>query len=202
MAMFTVYFDAGGSPDDKNVNALSVAGFITTADYSILIEHRWKLVLHEYGVSSLHMRHFAHSIKEFATWKGQEAKRAKFLSDLIGVMRPLVRNSFACSLDLDEYRRVDSLEHVRKLRSPLALVGCRCIRNVLLWADEWKTPRENLSVVFEAGDVDRGNLSDVAKSLFGFRPTFEPKTSSVAFQAADLLAFEHRLLTPKFFFGC
>jgi hypothetical protein len=54
MAMFTAYFDASGAPDDPNVNNLTVAGFLASADQWIIFDRRWKNVLKKYGVTALH----------------------------------------------------------------------------------------------------------------------------------------------------
>jgi hypothetical protein len=199
--MLTAYFDVGGHADDDKVKALAAAGFIAPTDDWILIEQRWKEVLSKYGVSALHMREFAHSRGEYETWKGKELHRARFIFDLISVLKPLVRNSFASAIDLVEYRRVDSQYGVRTIFPPLAMVGCRCVRNVLAWAHSWSTPRDNLLILFENGDEGRGKFSDICKQTYGIRPSFEEKISSVAFEAADLLAYENLLLTPRFFEG-
>jgi hypothetical protein len=54
MAMFTIYFDASGAPD--NNAALSVAGFIAKADQWIEFEKNWNDALRAYGVSEMHMK--------------------------------------------------------------------------------------------------------------------------------------------------
>jgi hypothetical protein len=197
MTRFTVYFDASGHPDGTKV--LSVAGFIATVEHWIRIERKWKKVLGDYGVASLHMKDFAHSTGEFVGWKENKTKRRLFLSALIDILRPLVHASFACSVDLVEYRRVDELMRVRKLISPLALTGIKCIGTARERAEEMGIKNEDIRFVFEDGDQDRGNLASCIEHDFGFAPTFEKKSSSVAFQAADLLAYEHLQITGRCF---
>lgn len=78
MSIFTVYCDASGHPDGTKV--LAVAGFIAAVDQWLEFERNWKETLEKkVGVSSLHMKNFAHSSSEFSDWKGNEAKRRDFL---------------------------------------------------------------------------------------------------------------------------
>jgi hypothetical protein len=74
--MFTAYFDGSGSPDDTQV--LAVAGFIASTEQWVEFERNWEEVLSRFDAPPLHMRHFAHSIKEFADWKGDEDRRRFF----------------------------------------------------------------------------------------------------------------------------
>src|SRR5665213_3418480 len=45
--------------------------------------------------------------------------------------------------------------------------------------------------VLETGDEGKGDLSRLSYSHLLIDPIFKPKASSVAFQAADLIAYEH-----------
>jgi hypothetical protein len=68
--MFTVYFDESGSPDDTA--ALVVAGFVAQSEQWIEFERNWSTVLSVFGVSSIHMKDFAHSVREYSSWKGDD----------------------------------------------------------------------------------------------------------------------------------
>jgi hypothetical protein len=105
MAMFTAYFDASGSPDQTEV--LTVAGFIAPVEQWLFFEKDWKEVLARYGVSSLHMKEFAHSRGEFCSWKDDKIKRQSFLSLLIATIRSRVHHSFVASIYLPDYRSND-----------------------------------------------------------------------------------------------
>jgi hypothetical protein len=98
---FIAYFDVSGHPD--NTEILSVAGYLAQKDQWDLFEKRWQKILRKFGVSSLHMKHFAHSIGEFESWKNDEAKRKAFLSELIRLIVKTARHSFATSLYLPDY---------------------------------------------------------------------------------------------------
>jgi hypothetical protein len=189
MAIFTAYFDVSGHPDSTDV--LSVAGFIANTGQWTRFEKEWKKVLANYGVLSLHMRSFAHSTEEFTSWKGDEDKRRAFLSALINVLVPRVRHSFVSSVYLPDYRAIDKVNSIRSLRSPFALAGCTCIGKVMDWATAKGFDTSKLAFVFEDGDEDKLNFAQCAFHDFNVNPIFLNKAQSVAFQAADLLAYEH-----------
>ena len=70
--MFTAYFDAGGAPDSTAI--FTVADFVGQNQQWIEFDRNWKEVLERFNAPPLHMRHFAHSIEEFADRKGNESK--------------------------------------------------------------------------------------------------------------------------------
>jgi hypothetical protein len=191
VAMFTVYFDASGHPDGLDV--LSVAGFIADAVQWKEFERNWNEILKrsDFQVSGLHMREFCHSTGEFALWKGDEQRRRNFLTALIGTIKARVRHSFAHSMYMPDYREVDKQYKLSETIAPLAYCGCNCIAKVGAWALKWGIPQSDLVFAFEDGDKDRNNLAAEAHRVYGVNVQFMKKTQSVAFQAADLLAYEH-----------
>jgi len=70
--MFTAYFDASGSPDEGK--AIVVAGYVSTGEQWLEFDREWQSLLEQETVSQFHMRDFAHSLREFAEWKGDEPK--------------------------------------------------------------------------------------------------------------------------------
>jgi hypothetical protein len=191
MAMFTVYFDASGSPDQGV--ALSVAGFIATAEQWIEFERNWKTALDAYGVTELHMKDFAPGAGEFAAWKDDKHRRRLFLERLISIIKIRVRHSFVNSIMLEHFHRVCKL-YPRLLEwKPFALAGDNCIDKVNNWAQLNSVPLDHIHTIFEDGDKDKGHLIKQCEKYNGFIPTFLKKKQSCAFQAADLLAYEHRL---------
>ena len=199
MAMFTVYFDASGSPDDLQTAALVVAGSLTTAEQWIEFERNWNSVLREFGVSSLHMKYFAHSAGEYSSWKGDERKRRRFLSKLINVVTTRIQHTFASSILMADYRSVDEEYRLHEEIKPYAIAGVTCVAKTREWAKERGVNQEQIAYFFEDGDKDKGNLIQHMKLAHGFEPFFLPKEKSVAFQAADLLAYEHLLANTKIF---
>jgi hypothetical protein len=141
------------------------------------------------------MREFAHSVGEFSSWKGDEQRRRRFLARLISVIRARVRHSFASAVVMDDYRTVDLRYRLSDFSKPYALAGGTCLRNLADWTKRWLKTGDQIQIVFEDGDQDKGDLMRIAKKHFGLSSDsgfgFLPKERSVAFQAADILAYEH-----------
>ena len=89
------------------------------------------------------------------------------------------------------YRTIDSVHHIRAIRSPLSFVGCTVLQNCRNWAIETGLDLNEILFVFEDGDADKTNLFQAAVHDVGISPIFMKKSQSAAFQAADLLAYEH-----------
>lgn len=191
MAMFSFYGDAGGHPDGLDV--LSVAGFVANVEQWTAFKDGWSAILDrsDFQVSALHMRDFCHSTGEFTSWKNDEQRRRNFLSALIGTIKAHARHSFAHSLYLPDYREVDKQYALNEFIAPLAYCGCNCIGKVRAWAHRWGIPQDDISYFFEDGDKDKHKLAAEADRVYGLNVNFLKKAQSVAFQAADLLAYEH-----------
>jgi hypothetical protein len=196
MGVFTAYFDASGSPDDPHVHYLTVAGFIATADQWSLFDRRWKKILKKYGVTKLHMKEFSHSQGEFVGWDvdPKKSQRPLLISSLVTLLQRMMRHSFATTISLDDYRENEKTYHIRKVASPLAIAGMMVMDNLKEVAIS--LPIKQLLVLFEDGDADRKNLKEWV-SGFGFKPHFIPKDDIKAFEACDLLAYEHLQASKK-----
>ncbi len=170
MALFTAYFDGSGSPDESV--ALVVAGFIATAEQWIHFERNWNECLNNFGVSSLHMKDFAHSRGEFTSWKGDEEKRQRFLRWLIGIILARVRHSFASAVVMEDHRRVDAKYCLSEFSKPYALSGCTCLTKIRGRATRWKINLDEIQYVFENGDKHKGDLIRAVDEHSGFTPDF------------------------------
>jgi hypothetical protein len=174
-----------------------VAGFVAPNDQWAEFERNWNDCLKDFGVSALHMREFAHSRGEFSSWKGDEDKRRRFLGRLINIIQTRVWHSFASAVIMDDYRKVDSKYCLSEFSRPFALAACTCLTKLNHWCKRWITPEDEIAIVFEDGDEDKGALIEAIKKHFTITPTFLSKGKSVAFQAADLLAYEHLSVNKK-----
>jgi hypothetical protein len=197
MAAFTCYFDASGAPDQGK--ALSVAGFVAKADQWVHFVRNWTDALNAYGVSELHMKNYAHSAKEYASWKGDEAKRRRFLERLINIIKTRCSHSFVCSIMLKDFRLVDEQYCLGERFKPYALAGSNAIMHVRDWAMKSNINEKDIGYCFEDGDKDRGELRRHVKQEHGIVIEFMTKKEGIAFQAADLLAYEQRLANQKIF---
>jgi hypothetical protein len=189
MSMFTVYCDASGHPD--NTKVLAVAGFVASVDQWLEFERNWKDTLNKFGVTSLHMKNFAHSSGEFSDWKGNEAKRRDFLRQLIANIAVRVRHSFSSAVLLDDWREVNEHYYLEELIKPFALCGRTLVHKVGEWANKWNIEEKQIKYVFEDGDCDKGDFMHRMKQDKKSAPIFLNKDEACAFQAADLLAFEN-----------
>lgn len=189
--MFDAYFDASGHPDGTDVFA--VAGFVADRVQWAEFERNWNEVLNrpDFQVSGLHMKDFCHSTGEFAAWKNDERRRRSFLSALIGTINLRARHGFAHSIYLPHYWEVDQIYKLRERAVPLVYCGAGCVAQVGLWAQKWAIPINEVAFFFEDGDKDKHKLAQEVSRLYRVNIAFLKKQQSVAFQAADLLAYEH-----------
>jgi Protein of unknown function (DUF3800) len=189
--MFGAYFDASGHPDDTDV--FTVAGFAADTAQWNEFERNWNEILNrrDFQVSGLHMKDFCHSTGEFAGWKGDERRRRNFLSALIGTIKVRARHAFAQSLYLPDYYKIDKIYQLSERAVPLVYCGAGCVAKVGLWAQRWGIQIDDVAFFFEDGDKDRHKLAAEVHRLYGIDINFLKKERSVAFQAADLLAYEH-----------
>jgi hypothetical protein len=195
MAMFTAYFDGSGSPDEGK--ALVVAGYLATVDQWLEFNREWTECLTKEGVAAFHMRNFAHSRREFATWKDDGPRRKRFLEQLIRIVKMRVRKSIANAVLLDAYNRVNAefmfSEHIGP---PYALCGMACMKDVCKWATKAKRQYEWPRCVFEDGDKHKKEFKQlIARFKDWPDPIFEAKGKDFRpFEAADLVAWENRKL--------
>src|SRR5262249_11484896 len=178
---YAAIFDGSGSPNDTI--AVVVAGFVAPNDQWAEFERNWNDCLKDFGVSALHMREFAHSRGEFASWKGDEEKRRRFLGRLISIIRVRMWHSFAGAVIMGDYRKVDTKYCLSEFSRPYALAACTCLAKLNNWCKKWIKPEDEIAIIFEDGDEDKGALMEAIKKHFTITPAFLSKDKSVAFQA-------------------
>ena len=83
--------------------------------------------------------------------------------------------------------------------TPYSLAASTCIERVQRWARRQKIDESKIGCVFEDGASDRGRFAQQAKDHLDVNPIFLRKTESVAFQAADLLAYEYLKANKKIY---
>jgi hypothetical protein len=196
MAMFTAYFDASGAPDDPHVKSVTVAGFLASADQWTRFDREWKKTLAAHGATALHMKEFSHSRGEFKGW--DTPKKAAFIGQLVTILQKRMRHSFAMTISMEDYRRNEEKYHIRDIASPLAIVGLQVVQALLQLCLSINQPFNETIVLFEDGDVDRANLKDWIRGVYGATVHFESKGLK-AFEACDLLAYEHLQASKKVF---
>ena len=119
MTKYTVFFDESG---DQHIKVF--AGFVAANDQWERFEKEWHDVLRRSEAPSLHMRTFAHSINEFATWKGDEQRRIRFLEALMGVIRIRTRTSFATAVLINGFEDVaNQYPDIREHYTPFGIAA-------------------------------------------------------------------------------
>ena len=191
MTKYTVFFDESG---DQHIKVF--AGFVAANDQWERFEKEWHDVLRRFEAPPLHMRTFAHSINEFATWKGDGQRRIRFLEALMGVIRIRTRTSFATAVLINGFEDVaNQYPDIREHYTPFGIAANSSIVKVVRWADRSQIPRADVALMFEDGAADKKAFVREAKEHLGVEITsaFAKKAEYAAFQAADLLAFEYLL---------
>ncbi|HEX8474852.1 MAG TPA: DUF3800 domain-containing protein [Pyrinomonadaceae bacterium] len=188
MAIYTAYFDESGSPDEGK--ALVVAGYVANAEQWVKFDVEWRAALASEGIKRFHMRDFAHSRREFESWKGDEKRRTAFMKSLVEIIRRNVRKSFSQAIILDGYNRVnEKYQLAEQMLLPYSLCAFACARSVNTWAKEHGYI-EPVNYVYEDGAKHKQQFKKVMEHQGYPEPVFRNKDDNVAFQAADLVAWE------------
>lgn len=186
---YSIFFDESGDLEIK-----VFAGFVAANEQWVKFETEWHEMLKRFGSPPLHMRTFAHSLDEFAEWKGDEPRRSALLKALLEVIRIRTRTFFASAVRTRDFDEVAMrYPELRKNHAPFSVAGNSCILKAARWADKYHIPHSDVSLVFEDGAGEKKIFVRHAKQHLGFHPTFAKKDKFAAFQAADLLAFEYLL---------
>lgn len=194
--MITGYFD-----ESEGESHSVVAGFLAEQNQLCHLEREWQSLLREYGLRFLHMKDFAHSNGEFASWRGRADHRKRFLERAIGIISRRSRMLIGVTIEKKGFAEVYSssgiFPHLYKneyaAASMLTLTGCSS------WAGRWSIT-DPISYVFDRGnqqrphfqwafDTIRANPLLVDIHYFGSL-TFEDDAKVPQLQAADLIAYE------------
>jgi hypothetical protein len=132
MAAITAYFDASGNPNDTSV--LSVAGIISTAGQWVSFSDQWNECLKYFGVSALHMKHFAHFKGEFESWKYDEPRRRRFLSWLLEIIEGHALHTVAATVWMSDYQSVNRHYHLDDFMKPYTVAASTCMGAISVWA--------------------------------------------------------------------
>jgi hypothetical protein len=195
--MFTAYYDDSGTAGDTL--AVVVAGFVATDVQWPHFERNCNDTLKQFGISSLHMRDFAHSVGEFARFKENREGREFFLRQLISHIRLRVTYTSAHAVLMKDYRKVNETYALDFAFPPYALAGRTCVARINLWAQRRGIPKEQIRHVFEDGSAGKKKLYESVLRDHHTEVTFKNKDECIALQAADLFAYE-TLASNRFIF--
>jgi hypothetical protein len=186
------YFDESGTHESALVT--TVGGFAATPAGWEAFDRDWTRILHEWQISVLHMKEFAHFRGEFERFKNDEPGRRVFLTKLLACI--LARCQYACAVSVivEDHR----LAHVDpRIGSAYALATKGCALLLDQWARENEREPPIMMVLasgspfstelmrhLDAQERPLGSLNDFGPIGFG-----TPREQT-GIQAADLLAYE------------
>jgi hypothetical protein len=202
MALFHAYFDSSGTERDEWI--IVTAGVVATEQKWSRFEQRWGAVLAKEGVTQFHMQEFAHAKGEFASWKGDEPRRAAFLAALVREVKRGVNKSFIHGVVLPDYRELDrQYQLTETVGGPYSLSQFGCLYVAYRWLMAKKNPHDRAATFVERGDTGIPGFRRYLKSQHLPEPAFIPKVEPnsgkiwVPLQAADLIAYEFRRLYDR-----
>lgn len=186
---FIAYFDDSGHPDDQP--AVTVAGFISTAEQWHLLAKEWEAALAAEGIGSgiFHMTDF---VAGRCDYEGRSSDRKKILLDkLICIIRTRTRMSFSAIVPMNAYKHVNQIYALEEsLGRPYGIAGRTVAAQLKAWSKKYNHSSGDVEIVFEQGAKHTGDLMDVFQRDSFQHVSFKGKGEAVALQAADLLAWE------------
>ena len=187
--MYSAYFDESGT--DGVSKSVVVSGVIAGNDQWRDFENAWKRALDNARVTRFHMRDFAHSLREFKNWKGDEDRRSKFLKELIEIIRRNTRHTFSTAVIITDYQSINQKYQLSEYASPYVIGAFQGVVDVAKWcnAHEYIEP---VNVVFEDGVKHKGEFLAFYVPANFHKISYAKSTQFIGFQAADLVAWETR----------
>jgi len=211
MAVMICYTDVSGSMSEL---VISPAMLVSSPEKWKEFDKRWGEFLAVFGVSALHMKDFAHSLREFESWKFDEPRRRRFLRGLLRIIEDLVEYTAAVAVYGRDFNFVDSKFRLSESMRPYTMGCLGCASRIVDWAKKEQHSKNDLAWVFEKGDRDQNDLRkhwNIAYPEATVDPIFLSKSdkhpghdavrSIRPFEAADFIAYEnlqaHRLIEKK-----
>jgi hypothetical protein len=193
--LFAAYFDASGKED--TFTFLTVGGAGSPVKKWIRFEKQWSDVLRREGVSEFHATDFASSKGEYKGWKGDKARRSKFVCDLSKIIKENTNKLFLATVEMEAWRDVNNEYCLEEFFcSPYSLAGFTVVEQAMKWAQN-KRVGTPLKIFFEDGDKGWGGLRKLCITHKHFEPIRLPKKEAVPFQVGDFLAWRTRTVATN-----
>jgi hypothetical protein len=202
MAIFNAYFDASGHPDATGEgSALFVSGWISTVEKWAKFERLWLDLLAENGLEPpFHMTDFQAGQGQYKVIRRDEARYRAFKNTAIALMTRYTHKAFSVGLVIPHLRRFYAEYEVPpelQDQKPFPWCAMHCMRLVYIWMNNRLSagtakPTDQIEIIFQQGDKDRGAFLEHAELVYRNPPTLTRNLAAVPFQACDYLAWEHR----------
>lgn len=181
---------------------LVTVGVVSTAAKWERFDRAWLQVLRHYRISSFHMKEVAHWKGDLATWDKEKdkQKRQELLVDLVNVIKRNVNKVFVRGVELAAYRSANDTYCMDEgLGGAYTYAQTGCMIAAYRWLQEKKKPNDGAGFYVAHGDAGQGAFRKFAKERIGFEPIIAPVRTTAGeevspFSAADLIAYEYRLL--------
>jgi hypothetical protein len=210
MATMSCYVDASGSLSEL---AIAPAAMISTPEKWLAFEEEWNACLEAYKVSELHMKHFAHSVGEYADWKSDPLKRKRFLNKLMWIIEQYIDYTATEAIYVQAYSDIDAKYQISEFMRPYTM-GCFAVAGrVFAWGKECELSRTDFVWLFEKGDADQhdlrkhweeaypGSQDSIFLKKCDAYPDLSISKRQRPFEAADFVAYEnlkaHKLLEER-----
>ena len=125
MAVLKAYLDDSGDEKDRRQHdAVAIAGYLATAEAWQTFEARWQEVLRDHRIYWLHMKEFEACVGQFASWKGDEARRDALIRDACAAIKAAGLHGFGAVVRLPDLERFNLEKELRLEPMPLAIYLC------------------------------------------------------------------------------
>ena len=189
-----IYLDETGHVKDPNAPIVGMAGCIASLSAWEQFESEWTTALQDFGVTELHMKHFAHFRGEFSGWT--EDRRQQLLARLLPIIEMRIDTWVGALLPISQFTELSDEQKLR-LRDPYFICLQDCLHAAIIFVDS-NYPRENLEVVVAMHEEyawdSYGCVIGCAHQLPGGERIESVTAASPKkvrpLQAADLLAYE------------
>ena len=168
MVAATCYCDVGGSPSEI---AVAPAMLVATPTQWIDFDNRWNDCLRSFGVTALHMKDFAHSVREFKDWKMDEPRRRRFLNNLLWIIEETVTFTTAIAVKMAGFNAVDAEVKLSERARPYTMGCVGCAAHAFKWFQSQNMRMNDVAWIFEKGDQDQNDHPE------GLRPPAEVVTA-------------------------
>jgi len=198
--MFNDYYLCCDEAGGKDCGFVVVAGYISTLDHWLAFSAEWNYLLGRFDLPYFHMKEFAHSKGPFASWKGDEPTRARFLSKAVEIIKGHVIRGFASLVEIDIFERVQQRHALAEaVGVPYSLAARTCVSKVHLHFP----PKTKIHHIFDQGAAGKGELIRIMERDGYSPPVFRYSRNTrlpdggaahgfVPLQAADFAAYEIR----------
>ncbi len=193
---YTVYCDASGHSQEGEI--LFVSGYGSTTFKWLRFERQWNALLQRYQIQPpFHMKEFAPGVGQYESWKHDQEKRKRFLTEAISIIKTNTNKSFSVGVSVNDLHRMQreyDLPDGINQDTPYTWCAVLIYHQVKAWLQRHDGPRDPIELVFEHGDKDQGHFLTRVRRLYPTLndPIIRKKSECVPFQAADMLAWEHR----------